>query len=336
MKHFKTNLLRNRRASTLPLEKLIVISLIIFAGFLILYFVLWSQPDASRNLCRASVTQLEYTKLAKTDSPFNLYCDTRTVEIKEGNDKVRHNKNRYTYSVESEQELAQVMSHEIAGCWWQFGAGDRNPFGAYANWGTNTRCVICSEISFDEKVAAGYSSVDIAQHMRENNYKPQDIPGVNIPYEDLLPFDTAVFPPLATTKDNVAQEYSVVFVMSQVHPLMRWLNLPRLWGCVNGALIGADAGAKLGATVGSIVPIKGTVIGGVVGGTVGGISGCFVGGALAGGAAETSYDYVAGDPSSDFKAYAYSFAKPKGDKDFQSSVLIVPSGSFEDQCDKLY
>ena len=325
-----------RRGSTLPLEKLIVIALIIFAGFLILYFVLGTRTDASRPLCRASVIELEYTKIAKTESPFQLACDTRFVDIEEGSGVSSRRKNVYTFPIESDEKLAEVVSHEIAGCWWQFGEGDRNPFGAYANWGTNTRCVVCSEISFDEKVAADYPSIDVAKHMRENSYQPQDIVGVNVPYNELLPFDDAIFPPLATSKDGIPLDYSIVYVDSQIHPLFRWLNVPRLAGCYYGAIGGAKAGATTGALVGSIVPLEGTATGGVVGGVVGGFGGCFVGGYVAGEVTATSYDFVVGEESSEFKAYAYSFVKPKGDSDFQTSVLVVPSGSFEDQCDRLY
>ena len=196
--------------------------------------------------------------------------------------------------------------------------------------------MVCSEISFDEKVAADYPAVDVARHMRENSYQPQDIVGVSVSYNELLPFDDAIFPPLATSKDGIPLDYSIVYVDSQIHPLFRWLNVPRLAGCYYGAIGGAKAGATTGALVGSIVPLEGTATGGVVGGVVGGVGGCFVGGYVAGEVTATSYDFVVGEESSEFKAYAYSFVKPKGDSDFQTSVLVVPSGSFEDQCDRLY
>ena len=351
----RCSLLRSIRSirGELPLEKLIVITLIIFSGFLILFFVLKVNPDSSRMLCRTSVIQLEYTKgletakIANTDSVYDLSCNTRFVDLSSGAQKQSQKKNAYSYRVENKDQLAKVVSEEIGGCWWQMGEGKRNPFGAYANWGGNSRCVVCSEISFDRDLVSKNPTVDVAKHMRENNYKAKDAPGVDVPYKQLLPFGDltdAYFPPLGLEKDGVSQDYSVVFVMSQTHPYFRWLNLPRLWGCANGALIGGSIGAKggaaAGAVIGSVVPGAGTAVGaGAIatgGAIIGGVSGCFVGAWGAGAASESIYGAVVGDAQSNLKAYSYSFAKPKGDANFQASVLVVPSGSFEDECDQLY
>ena len=217
------NFLKNKKA-VLALETIILIILIMFSGAIIIWWMTGVNTDFSREICKTSVITAENTMLLKADSPFQLQCFTRTVQIEQGDKEIKPKKRLYRFQVDSQKELEKVISEEIAGCWLQMGEGERNPFGAYANWGQNTRCVVCSEISFDSEIVKDYQYIDVSGYMKSQNYNPVDVRNIDKPYRDILPLENIESRPLETSQQGIAQDYSVVFVLGQTNPLISWQN----------------------------------------------------------------------------------------------------------------
>lgn len=328
------------------MEALIVITLVIVAGILITIFMTKSYRDVSlsfdRSLCRTSAIAAESTTFVGIDSPFTLNgCDTRVVDIQYGKESRKVDGRLLRIKTESAEEIAKVISDELAGCAWQFSEGEINPFGNYAEYGDHVRCVICSEVTFDPQVVSNMQTIDLSTYMWSNKYTSKEALNPNKPYNEILGFSTQ-FPPLATEKDSYPVDYSIVFGLGQENAMDNWVtdtaiiagSLGFAGGCVKGAATGASIGAAfegIGAIPGGIIGCL--VVGLGVGGTVGG--GTYYGGstlddAIGDSQGETRYFEVV-------KSYDYFFVKDHQKKEgFMSAFAIVPSESVEDVCKRLY
>jgi hypothetical protein len=355
-------IINSRRGVSMPMRVLVELILVLLAGFLVTLFITGIYRDVSlstdRNLCLSSVFNAEATSIAGLDSPFNLEgCDTRIHEFKIGKKfKTKRDDRVFRHTVETQDEIAKVVSEELAGCAWQFGEGNHNPFGSYANWNDNVRCVVCSELTFDEDLVTSIDRIDLSSYMKNNNYKSKETPGVNKPYKEILGFNQDNFAPLAIESGGESVEYSIIFGLGQTNDMVNWANGVATLGAVTagtagaagGALLGCKAGAAIGTSSGAAFfgvgalpgAIFGCFAGGVAGGLLGGGTGAVVGGYSGYKAAEFS-SYVSGADDwgyFDFeKSYSYAFIKDHKKKEgYEAAFAIVPSTTLGGKCDKLY
>lgn len=306
------------KKGVLPLEKLIVIILVVAAGMLVFYFtVITTQQTTSivdRSICRDSLIAKEATVFLESESPIEMACFTRYVDIKYGKYKEKKKQNKITFYVDDKKQLEQIFADEIAGCWWQMGEGTIRPFGGFESTG-EVRCVICTEISMDEEVARNFPQLDLNEYMSKNNYKSPESLGVDQNYLDLLK-TPSFFPQVFETQvDNKPMHYSIVWASSQTKRLPDGtIDLSADPGTISWYRTGGMAlGAGTGCVVGTfIIPGVGTAIGCKLGAVVGTATGYFVG--FAGGIIHTIV----------------------GDQDFTSEVHLAPYDAVAKYCKRLY
>jgi len=343
----KTNkLFKHKKGETLPMEYLVIIILVLAAGILITLFMTKAYKDVSlssdRSLCRTSVIAAGSSIILGTDSPISLKgCDTRVVDIRYGKDKKEVNGRLLRVQTQSEEEVAKIISDELAGCAWQFSEGQVNPFGDYADFGDHVRCVICSEVTFDEEIVSRMESVDLSSYMWNNNYNSKESFNINKPYNEMLGFTTE-FPPLALEKDTYPVDYSIIFGMGQQNSLVNWAAESGKTAFTVGAAYGCAEGAAIGGTLGGVAGGIGAIPGGIIGCLVGGIGL----GTAAGGTTyliATDIDSAIGEYQGESryfsasKSYDYFFVQDHQKKEgYMSAFAIIPSQAVGDSCDKLY
>ena len=76
-----------------------------FSGAIVIWWMTGVNTDFSREICKTSVITAENTMLLKADSPFQLQCFTRTVQIEQGDKEIKPKKRLYRFQVDSQKEL---------------------------------------------------------------------------------------------------------------------------------------------------------------------------------------------------------------------------------------
>ncbi len=231
-----------KKASVMSIEVLVGTILVLVIIFSLTFFTIDSTQKAidktERDLCLASVKRAESLRLLKGDSIVPIDCRTRFVEIKEGTKKSKRKNNQFTYEVDTQKELMKVFADEMAGCWYEMGSGDVNMFG---NFDSDKRCVICSEISIDPKLAVKYKSVGLEgdsfqDFLRENKFST---PIFQAKYSEVLKIEEGIvgsgevggqksFPNIVISDAGGAIPYSVIFSM---------YNKNQLYGSVGGSAL---------------------------------------------------------------------------------------------------
>ena len=149
----------------LILMLIVAIILIIFANNIVKNL----GHDIPREVCRASVLAKYGTRMPKvhTESPLDLQCFTQIVNVrKNGIYKTYYNGierrevrlekfNTGDDSDDIKKKIRKVMAGEMYDCWYQFHRGQYDIFGDWAGSTTSgvSRCIICSEINFDESLS---------------------------------------------------------------------------------------------------------------------------------------------------------------------------------------
>ena len=103
-------------------------------------------------VCRLSVLAQASVKLAG-QSPLSLKCPRR--EIKLFNDKVEINgkkEAKYEFKKLDDNIVNKIVAEELRLCWYKMGEGEVNVFQQAYVTEIDTVCLICSEISFDQKL----------------------------------------------------------------------------------------------------------------------------------------------------------------------------------------
>ncbi len=250
-----------RKASVLSFEVLVGTILVLVFVFLLTFFTVDSTQKAidktERDLCLSSVKRAESLRLFKADSIIPIDCRTRFVEIREGNKKPKRKDNQFTYEIDSQKELMKVFADEIAGCWYQMGSGNVNMFG---NFDSDKRCIICSEISIDPKMAAKYKSVGLdgdtfSDFLKENKFST---PIFQDKFSKILKIEEGIvgagevggqksFPNIKISDAGGAIPYSVIFSI---------YNYNQMFGVVGGSAVGSATGSALICAGGALIAIK--------------------------------------------------------------------------------
>ena len=251
----------HNKASILSLEVLVGLILVLVFIFLLTFFTVDSTQKAidktERDLCLASVKRAESLRILKGDSIVPIDCRTRFIEIKEGTKKPKRKGNQFTYEINNKKDLMKVFADEMAGCWYQMGSGNVNMFG---NFDGDKRCVICSEISIDPKMAAKYKSVGLDEDtfndfLTDNKFSTPIFPEG---YSKVLKIEEGVvgagevggqksFPNIKIADAGGAIPYSVIFSI---------YNYNQMFGIVGGSAAGSTLGSALICAGGALIAIK--------------------------------------------------------------------------------
>ncbi len=208
---------------------------------IVLGFVVWNSTNMARNAseitdwgeCKTSVLLREQEKdyKLKTEPTQPFDCHTRFVEIDYGSGNPKKPEKRgniVKYSVDTEEDLMESVARETAGCWWQMSAGEGNPFGSFGRetFGLGedeSRCVICSEIMFTDKLVSHFPSIGSAantfdSYLKKNNFEYFGY--INENYAELLGArgisdgdHISEIPNLITADERGKIPYSVIFYM---------------------------------------------------------------------------------------------------------------------------
>ena len=265
-----------KKGSIMSFEVLVgTILVLVFIFFFTFYSIDSTQKaidKTERDLCLASVKRAESLRFFKSDSIVPIDCRTRFVEIKEdkvlfsgaaisdsGNQKrikdntklkSKRSGNTFTFYVDSQKELMKVFADEMAGCWYQMGSGNVNMFG---NFDGDKRCVICSEISIDPKLATKYKTVGLEgdsfqDFLKENQFST---PIFQAKYSEVLKIEEGIvgfgevgdqksFPNIVISDAKGTIPYSVIFSMYNENQLLESVGGSTILAgavCIGGAAI---------------------------------------------------------------------------------------------------
>jgi len=160
--------------------------------------------------------------------------------------------------VEDDRAINAELAGSLYDCWWMLGEGKAEFLGDWESgvYKGDSHCVICSVISFDDKIKYQKEKVGgLNKYMNE-----EKIPGKNITFSQYITFNIT-----GKTKDegaideiSTAKQYAVVFIIGKSTTVGRILTH-------------AAAGAAGGVAIGFVFPGLGNLIGlggGAIGGTI--------------------------------------------------------------------
>lgn len=126
-------------------------------------------------LCQASAFTMAKTKVVGIGSPIinELKCETQYVKVKEDgiyrytDGKYKKDTSYRGFKEKKEYYIQKVVADEMQQCWRFLGKGNTDPFG---NYDGASRCVICSQIEFEEAISDRYPKFSGFGEFLEQNY----------------------------------------------------------------------------------------------------------------------------------------------------------------------
>ncbi len=153
-------------------QQIIILIILITSFIVVLYFLFGLNfgQESARELCHNSVLTKSQALTPKSTS---LQCERTYICITEDG-TCEGMTNPEEIEVETRDELYEVLSEEMAVCWWMFGAGKLDYVGDKAS--KKNYCSICSQIYFDDslnnlnEVEGEISKDGLYDYMSKNNY----------------------------------------------------------------------------------------------------------------------------------------------------------------------
>lgn len=148
-----------------------------------------TQAYAEGGICQLTAFTMAQTKTYGIESPIikNLNCETQFVKVK--NDGIyRYANGKYRKDIlyrnadfkkNPEHYAQKIVADELHQCWKYLGKGNIDPFG---NYDESSKCVICSQIQFDEEIAKKYPKFEDFGGFLEQNYVTDDETGQQVSY----------------------------------------------------------------------------------------------------------------------------------------------------------
>ncbi|MFW5846807.1 MAG: hypothetical protein ACOCUU_01485 [Nanoarchaeota archaeon] len=291
---------KNKKASGLPAEMVIIIILAL-VGFALVVWFLYSQLSwegmVDRETCHQSVV-LRGASWDKWHSSSKdlvpLKCKTRNICVTEDKNKVDKCENYWEKfdivvvsenKLEQKKEIMRLFADEMATCFWMMGEGRLQIF-KRDNLKGEKRGVICSNIMLEPentKIKSLSNFHDMGKYLLAHS-PPQD---EKVSYWEYL-IHAHVGEGLLTRLENpeASNKESSVIDLTEVQSVVFLEFDPSKLSDILSALglgsAGAWGGAKLGATIGVFIPVPGAsvVLGGI--GFIGGGAAGLIGGGEAG------------------------------------------------------
>jgi hypothetical protein len=135
----------------------IVLAIIVFLGYIYYGSKVFSAGNEAlpREACRDSVLAKTNAKLAEDAISFN--CHTQFVDIQK-NGVIKNGQN--IDSPLTDEVVSRSFANELYDCWYEFGAGQLEPFGnTYV--GSTMHCMECAEINFDPNIIEAINKGDL-------------------------------------------------------------------------------------------------------------------------------------------------------------------------------
>lgn len=193
--------MKNKRGLARNQIMLWVIALLVLVIVIIWVYQLypWTEKLLTKETCKQSVQMRssEFMRVVKILRP-SLQCQTEYPIIKKTN----------------EQEIKRDVADLMFDCWDMLGAG-RNDFlgiGSIAEaLGGKHDCLICSKISFSDKLKKDAKELDLSNYLKENK-----ITNTEITYHDFFTNQEGVIYPVdyEITKIRTDKDYAVVFLFT--------------------------------------------------------------------------------------------------------------------------
>ncbi len=242
------------------LTKLIIAAIVGFLLILLMFGMVIPSLSNSidREDCRISVETMARTKVVQ-ESPIikDLKCNTQFVEITEKVIK-KNEKIIATLNKEPEYRIKKAIADEMYDCWYQMGEGKLDPWGDWQIKPHTKHCIVCSEITFDNKAQKIHSQIkDLDVFLKKTN-----VPQKDFTYSDYITGGKGFAPMTLDTSSQISILYQVDDVS----------NIGTISGYIlGGCTIGASGGAGVGALFAGVGAIPGALIGGA-GGCLGGFA----------------------------------------------------------------
>lgn len=144
----------------------------------------------SGGICQLSAFTMAQTKALGFESAIinDLKCETRYRKIQEtgvyayDSGKYRKDLQYKDFKEKKEHYIQKVAADEMQQCWHYLGQGTIDPFGDYDE---SAKCVICSQIEFDEEIRSQYKEFGNFHEFLQDNYI-EDKQGTQISYWNYL------------------------------------------------------------------------------------------------------------------------------------------------------
>jgi len=166
---------KNGELTTTQLVMLIVL-IVSFVIILFLIFRLDLGKTTDKEICRNSVVTRGSSVLPTESVP--LKCQRSYLCLtKDGNCDSVPMTNPTIKKVKNEAEVYEVLSRELADCWWTFGEGEINYVGS--DMTSKLYCSICTQVAFDDSVNEIFSEGQIDKweiytYMQNHNVSGKD------------------------------------------------------------------------------------------------------------------------------------------------------------------
>ena len=166
--------------------------------------------DDKITLCRLSVSGASVDSPLGSTPSISVNCPSEFVKIEKGSKSVGYKGGVKVYRVDTKEELINAVMTEVGNCWYKFGEGADRPFGNLGE--EDYRCVVCSEISFDQEVADSWPSISGEEVMRVYDSGVWKYKNVNKNYSKFLTNFVANENIKLVGSDGLAEPYSMMFI----------------------------------------------------------------------------------------------------------------------------
>jgi len=263
----------------------IVILIILITSFVIILFLILRlnlQETTDKQICHNSVIQRGSSLLSLTNI-IPLNCKTYDICISATsscNNKAMPTPDD-TVTVRSEEEVLEVLTKEMAECWWMYGEGEIDYLGE-RDWGEEFYCSLCTHFVFDDSVQkiipdGKIRELDLFNYMITHEHSPglsyyEYIKGQRLENEIGSGIGDVDGEKVTLREFDISKtnNYILMAIASKQHPLI---------SIIAGSVLVTAAAAITVASVGTLTPLAiGLVAGGgiLIGGGGGYIIGTYV------------------------------------------------------------